>query len=58
MWAWIIDILRRWLGHALIADEIEAKKKKEDKIKEKQQEIMNTPTTVEETINDLENGQF
>lgn len=58
MWAWLIDILRRWLGHALIADEIAAKKDKEERIKKRQQEIMDKETTIDETIDDLENGKF
>lgn len=58
MWAWLIDILRRWLGHALIADEIVAKKAKEERIKKRQQEIMDKETTIDETIDDLENGKF
>lgn len=58
MWAWLLDIIRRWVGHALIADEIKEKKEKEERIKKRQQEIMDKETTVDETIDDLENGQF
>lgn len=58
MWAWILDILRRWIGHKLLADEIAEKKEIQDKIKKRQKEIMDKETTIDETIDDLENGKF
>jgi hypothetical protein len=62
---WLIDIVRRWLGHWLLAKEEAEQKQQEDaqkdklaKKKEKQKQIVEGNYETTQTANDLDNGEF
>ena len=62
---WLIDIVRRWLGHWLLAKEGAEQKQQEDaqkdklaKKKEKQKQIVEGNYETPQTANDLDNGEF
>lgn len=62
---WIIDIVRRWLGHWLLAKEEAEQKQQEDiqkdklkKKKDKQKQIVESDYGTTQTADDLEKGEF
>lgn len=62
---WLIDIVRRWLGHWLLAKEEAEQKQQEDaqkdklaRKKEKQKQIVEGNYETTQTANDLDNGEF
>jgi hypothetical protein len=55
---WIIDLIKSWLGHQLLADEEENERKRDDEIRRKRKEVIDADYSTEQTADDLDNGRF
>ena len=58
MIAWLINLLKHWLGHKLLADEEEQEKARDAEITRKRKEIMDAHYTTDQTADDLDRGEF
>lgn len=58
MIAWLINLLKHWLGHKLLADEEEQEQAREKEITRKRKEIMDAKYETTDTADDLDRGEF
>lgn len=58
MIAWLINLLKHWLGHKLLADEEEQEKARDAEIVRKRKEIMDAKYETTDTADDLDRGEF
>jgi hypothetical protein len=55
---WLINLIKSWLGHQLLADEEESERKRDEEIRRKQKEIIDAEYTTDQTADDLDSGNF
>jgi hypothetical protein len=55
---WLIDFLRRKLGHYLLSDEEAEEKKRDEEIARKRRELIEDDYSTEKTADDLDDGRF
>jgi hypothetical protein len=58
MISWLINLIKHWLGHQLLADEEEHDRKRDEEIARKRKDIIDAEYSTDQTADDLDNGTF
>jgi hypothetical protein len=55
---WLIDLVKNWLGHQLLAEEEESERARDEEIRRKRRELIENDYPTDKTADDLDAGNF
>jgi hypothetical protein len=55
---WLVDLIKSWLGHQLLADEEENERRRDEEIRRKRKELIDADYSTNQTADDLDRGEF